>query len=255
MMAALLRTWLTELRRDRAAFAMTFVLPVVFFSIFAVVFAGMAGGGGTDPVTVAVVDEDGSEASRRLVAQLGREKGLRVRTESGEPPAPLDRAAARDLVERGRLPLAIIIPRRFGEGFGLFASGDAPAIELLADTSDPIAPQMVAGLLQGAAMTAAPDLMMERGLEMFEHYGGAFTPQQREAVDGWLPTLRAASPDALPGVSGEGADAGGGDAGQPALAGAVSVKVVDVLGERKGERARRSARRGHLDPLLWWSRR
>jgi ABC-2 type transport system permease protein len=217
------------------AFALTFLLPVVFFSVFAVIFGGMGGGGGTNPVAVAVVDEDASEASRRLVAQLRKEKGLRVRTETGEPPAPLDRASARDLVERGRVPLAVIIPRGFGEGFGLFTGGDEPPIELLADTSDPIAPQMVGGLLQGAAMTAAPDLMMQRGLEMFEQQGGAFTPRQREAVDGWIPMLRSAAVDD---GGADDAEPGTTDADGDGFGGPVAVKIVDVLGEKKTERSR-----------------
>jgi ABC-2 type transport system permease protein len=236
MMAALFRTWATELRRDRVAFVLTFLLPVIFFSVFAVLFGGMGGGGATNPVTIAVVDEDGSEASRRLVEQLRRDKGLRVCTESGDPPAPLDRPAALGLVERGRVPIAVVIPEGFGEGFGMFLAGDVPAIELLADTSDPVAPQMVGGLLQGAAMTAAPDLMMQRGLEMFERYGGAFTEQQRAAVSDWLPMLRAATEEAAAGSNGGTDDAASSDG--PAFCGPVAVKVVDVLGEKKTDRSR-----------------
>ena len=45
-------------------------------------------------------------------------------------------------------------------GFG----GGGAAIQLLSDVSDPIAPQMVLGLLQKVTMTAAPDLLMPGGL-------------------------------------------------------------------------------------------
>ena len=38
--------------------------------------------------------------------------------------------------------------------------------------SDPIAPQMVGGLLQKVTMTAAPDLMMKGGIGQFEKYAG-----------------------------------------------------------------------------------
>src|SRR5690606_18461235 len=89
----------------------------------------------------------------------------------------------------GRLPAAVVIPKGFGDEFGLFME-DGVEIELLVDTSDPIAGPMIAGLLQGVAMTAAPDLMMARGMEIFERYGGALTAQQRAAVDAWLPVLR-----------------------------------------------------------------
>ena len=63
---------------------------------------------------------------------------------------------------------------------------------MLADPSDPIAPNMVGGLLQKVTMTAAPDLMMQGGMRQFEKYAGALTPQQQAAVDAWLPTLRPA---------------------------------------------------------------
>ena len=39
-------------------------------------------------------------------------------------------------------------------------------------------------------MTAAPDLMMQGGIEQFEKYAGTLTPEQRAAVDAWLPQLK-----------------------------------------------------------------
>lgn len=236
MMAAMWRAWLVELRRDRVAFALTFVLPIVFFSVFGVMFGG-TGGSGTPRVRVAVVDEDGSEASRRLVEALKKEEGLRVVTEApgeGEDRRPLDRAGALEMVGSGRLPAAVVIPKGFGEEFGLFMENGVE-IELLVDTSDPIAGPMIAGLLQGVAMTAAPDLMMARGMEIFERYGGALTAQQRAAVDAWLPVLRG-------NAQGEGDGPDDGDAepsrSRAGFQGPVAVKIVDVLGEKKQERGK-----------------
>ncbi len=40
LMLAIIRTAMVSLRRDRAALALSFILPVVFFSIFAVIFGG-----------------------------------------------------------------------------------------------------------------------------------------------------------------------------------------------------------------------
>ena len=65
------RTALIALRRDRGALALSFVLPLVFFSIFAVIFGGQRDS--TPKVKVIVVDEDRSEASQDLV------KGLRAK--------------------------------------------------------------------------------------------------------------------------------------------------------------------------------
>jgi linearmycin/streptolysin S transport system permease protein len=191
-MGTLLRIGLTNLRRDRVAQALTFVLPIIFFSIFATVFGGQ-GERQTSRIRVAVVDEDKSELSRRIIEGLTREEGLRVRTTSNDEPggARLDRAAAERLVRNGDLPVAIVLPSGLGasfaeRGFG----GGGPSIQLLADVSDRIAPPMVQGLMQKVAMTAAPDLMMQGGLNQFEKYAGQLTPQQRAAVDAWLPRLR-----------------------------------------------------------------
>src|SRR2546430_17138586 len=40
LIAAIVRTAMVSLRRDRGALALSFILPVVFFSIFAVIFGG-----------------------------------------------------------------------------------------------------------------------------------------------------------------------------------------------------------------------
>jgi ABC-2 type transport system permease protein len=92
--------------------------------------------------------------------------------------------------------------------------GGGPPIALLADPSDPIAPNMVGGLLQKVTMTAAPDLLMQGGLKQFETYAGALTPQQRAAVDAWIPRLRAGEASA------------GGPGGS--VMGA-NVQVIDVM--------------------------
>jgi ABC-2 type transport system permease protein len=61
MIFAIVRTAIAALRRDRGALALSFILPVVFFSIFAVIFGGR--GNGPRKVKVIVADEDRSRAS------------------------------------------------------------------------------------------------------------------------------------------------------------------------------------------------
>ena len=224
-MLTLLRIGWTNLKRDRVAQALTFLLPIIFFSIFASVF-GSQGGDRAPSIAVAVVDEDRTEFSGRIVEGLRRETGLRVRagnaTDAGA--APVDRAAAERLVKNGDVPVAVILPRGLGErfesqGFG----GTGPGVQMLADPSDPIAPNVVQGLMQKVVMTAAPDLVMAGGMKQFEKHGGALTPQQRQAIAAWLPTLKA-------NASGAGATAGGGGAM------AINVEIVDVMrtGDRRG---------------------
>jgi ABC-2 type transport system permease protein len=214
-MLTLIRVAWTNLSRDRVAQALTFLLPIIFFSIFATVF-GQQGNSQTTRIRVAVVDEDGSEFSKRLLEGLKKESGLRVRTTADEKAdsPPLVRAAAERLVRNGDVPVAVVLPKGLGAAFGQTGLGGGPAISLLADPSDPIAPNMVGGLLQKVTMTAAPDLMMQGGLRQFETYAGALTTEQRAAVDEWIPRLRA---DAA---------SDGGTSG-PAMG--ANVQVVDVM--------------------------
>ena len=113
MIFAVVRTHLARLRRDRAAFVLTFVVPIVFFSIFAGLFGGSRGGT-TRRISVAVVDEDGSENSRRLTAALKAENGVSVVAgkipAAGGPETPFDRSSAEAAVRAGNVPLALIIP-------------------------------------------------------------------------------------------------------------------------------------------------
>ena len=219
-MLTLMRIAATNLTRDRVAQALTFLLPIIFFSIFATVF-GRQGSPETTRIRVAVVDEDQSELSRRVVEGLRKESGLRVRTapEDEKAAPPLDRAGAERLVRSGDVPIAVVIPRGLGEAFGRTGFGGGPPIALLADPSDPVAPNMVGGLLQKVAMTAAPDLMMQGGIRQFETHAGQLTPQQKAAVEAWLPMLKSGA-----GSGGASASPGGG-----ASAMGVNLQVVDVM--------------------------
>lgn len=232
MIPTLLWVALTNLRRDRVVQAMTFLLPIIFFSIFAGVF-GSQGRDTTAPVRVAVVDEDRSGASARLIAALKREGGLRVQT-AARPPGTgpdfaargpqtlLDRARATRLVRDGTLPVAILIPRGFGASFGSFDTTRA-AVELLSDTSDPVAPQVVSGLLQQTVMAGAPDLMAKQGIGLFEKYGGPLTARQKTAMESWSRDLE----------QDPAGDAGADSSRRARAAGLVEVQVVDILGEKK----------------------
>jgi ABC-2 type transport system permease protein len=220
-MGTLIRIAWTNLRRDRVAQALTFVLPIIFFSIFASVFGGR-GDAPTPRVRAAVVDDDRSPFSARVIAALRAESSLQVRTTASgnDADAPLDRASAERLVRGGDVPVAIVIPSGLGDAFGTNGFGGGPSITLLADPSDPIAPSMVGGLLQKVTMTAAPDLLMRGGLRQFETHAGPLTPGQRAAVDQWLPTLQS----------------GRGPSGSTTMG--VGVDVVDVV--------RSSSQRGSL---------
>src|SRR3954470_12561467 len=108
-MLAIIRTAMASLRRDRGALALSFVLPVVFFSIFAVIFGGRRDT--TPKIHTVVVDEDRSPASQRLLEGLNHEGSLIVRTRP-EPKNRIEQpeytaSTAEAAVRQGDVPIAI----------------------------------------------------------------------------------------------------------------------------------------------------
>ncbi len=227
MIFAVAKNRLWSLRHDRAAFVLAFVLPIIFFSIFAAIFGGSSGRSTTTRVRVAVVDEDGSETSRRFVAALKAESALNVVAATGKKSgeaAPFTSVTAEEAVRAGEIPVALIVPKGFGERPVRFGpSGERPVLSLLSDPSDPVAPQVVAGLAQKAAMTAMPDAMARGGMDALDQWGGGLTPEQRRRLEENLKVLRERAPSG----GGVAAESQGG-------AGLVEVRRRDVLGQTKG---------------------
>ena len=194
MILAIARTAIVSLRRDRGALALSFILPVVFFTIFAAIFGGHRNS--TPKVSVIIVDDDRSIASQRLVKGFQTEGSLNVMTRPGavkdvEQPE-YTAATAEAAVKAGTAPVALIIPQGFSENPIAFGPGTSsrPTIQLLEDSSDMIAPQVIAGLLQKVAITSMPDVMAEQGSKYFDQFAGGLTREQRERLDSGLRSLR-----------------------------------------------------------------
>jgi ABC-2 type transport system permease protein len=191
----IVRTAMISLRRDRGALALSFILPIAFFTIFAVIFGGRRDH--TPKVKILLVDEDHGTASRRLIQGLERETSLSVNTrpapKQGVEQPDYTATTAEAAVKDGAAPVALIIPHGFGENpisFGAPEDQNRPKIQLLKDSSDMVAPEVVTGLLQKVAMTSMPDVMAEQGSKYMDEYAGGFTPEQRNRIDTNLEALR-----------------------------------------------------------------
>jgi ABC-2 type transport system permease protein len=243
---AIARTALVSLRRDRASLALSFILPIGFFSIFATIFGGMHDS--VHKISVILVDEDQSSASHQLDQALEREGSLSIVTKpssknKGTEFPDYTAATAEAAVKAGEISVALVIPKGWGArpiSFGPEAgqrSGQAPAspaqtdtdIQLLYDASDSIAPQMVGGLLQKVAMTSMPLSMAEQGMKRTAEDVGGFTPQQQARMDQNLGQLRQAIArrDAAPATPAPGA------ASDQGFGGLIAVNNRSVVGEGK----------------------
>lgn len=227
MILAIARTALMNIRRDRPALLLSFVVPVVFFTLFASIFGGSSRRAGTPKVPLAVVDEDQTDVSKRFVTALQAEPSFIVQlspdNDSKQQSAFYDAQTAEAAVRDGKISVALIIRHGFGAAPISFGSSSGPAnLELLSDTSDPIAPQIVRGMLQKVVMTSMPEVMAERGAHEMERWSGGLTSQQRAKIQQSIDWLK---------QHGGGADSN--HASSPPSEGLVRLEVRDILGHNK----------------------
>ena len=144
MIATVMRISLLHLLRDRVALILTFVLPLIFFSVFAAVFAPMDTASARAVKTMVVADS-GPSFSSRLAESLAGQPGLEVvRVESS------GREAALEAVRTGRVAAVLVLPAGLQPSIVGNRTEDAQA-ELHADRSNPLAAELVRGLLQASA--------------------------------------------------------------------------------------------------------
>ena len=80
--------------------------------------------------------------------------------------------------------MALIIPKGFGSTQIRFDTrNNGPAFRLLSDSADPIADQVVGGLLQKTMMMSMPEMMMDAGVSEVDRWSGGLTAQQKATLD------------------------------------------------------------------------
>lgn len=149
MIATVFRIGLLRLWNNPLEVVLMFGVPIVFFSIFALIFSRGIGSGKSAPIDVVFVDQDLSETTSRLIRRLDEAAGINTsnRTSSweGEQVVPLAEDKAKEAIRAGDATLAVVFRADFGQQI---EDGEAPVVELLADTSDQIATQLVSALVR-----------------------------------------------------------------------------------------------------------
>lgn len=126
--------------RDKAGFFFTFFFPLIIAIFFGTIFGG---GDDTYSVSVVLVDEDGTAASKQFIDALASNSVIRARTGS--------RRDAVESVRLGRSTAYIITRQGFGEASQRAFWGPPPTVELGIDPSRRADAAMLEGVLMKQA--------------------------------------------------------------------------------------------------------
>lgn len=194
---------LRRLLHNRVELLLTFVMPVAFFSIFALIFGGGLSPGTTPRIKVVAVDEIDSAISRNIIEMLQENAGLRFMHANN--PAAISRQQARSLVRRGSVPMAIVLNQQEQQ----------IVVDLLSDTADQVAAQVAASLVARSLMIAEAQIAETQIAEVRHRAAQLTMPPNGEHPDNEIGQVSAA----------------------PVAPGKATVseriQVVDVIGEGK----------------------
>jgi ABC-2 type transport system permease protein len=138
---ALVRRDLRLFFLDKRALTMSFVAPIVIGSFFGYLF-GSAADRPPSKIRVAIVDQDASPVSRKIIDAIGKDAAIEV-----QPPLPLPDVEER--VRGGKITVAAVIPKGFADAAGraFFRGENKPQVQLLYDPSHGTELAMIRGLL------------------------------------------------------------------------------------------------------------
>jgi len=214
MVWTILQVSFRRLKNNRSELLLTFLVPILFFSIFALIFGSRGTSGASIPrIKVALSDRTASPVSQRSIELLREQSSIRVT----DPHSALMHAdslernlaklvephVAEELVRRGSVSAAVIFSAPQTEG-------SFPEIQLLTDSYDQVSGQVLSALVQKSVMTA-------------------FSEEQRKAV---VPMPSA--PPSVQAVAFSSSEANAPKAvASAAFLAPPSIECIDILGGKK----------------------
>ncbi|HUP80153.1 MAG TPA: ABC transporter permease [Pirellula sp.] len=160
MIWTIIQTSWRRLRNNRSELFLTFIVPMVFFSIFALIFGSRDASSSTPKIKVAISNEWPSELSNRTITLLQEQKSLRIAEGSSKSNGQtidsisVNRMSAEDLVRRGMVSAAVVFTKPNPN-----ATIDGSAeVEILTDSFDQVASQVLTAVVQRAVMTANAEI-------------------------------------------------------------------------------------------------
>ena len=160
MIWTVIQTSWRRLRNNRSELFLTFIVPMVFFSIFALIFGSRDASSSTPKIKVAISNEWPSELSNRTVALLQEQRSLRISEGASKSKGQtidsisVSRLSAEDLVRRGMVSAAVVFTK---PNPNTPIDGSAE-VEILTDSFDQVASQVLTAVVQRAVMTANAEI-------------------------------------------------------------------------------------------------
>ena len=175
MTAAMLRVMWLSLLNDRGAFAMAFIMPVLFFLVMAEIFSSTTGG----PIMlrVAFANEAGDDTSLRLVDALQASGSLEVVGATNN-----SRSEVNALVAKGTADVGIVFPAGARSLDDVGGFGPAPII-LVNDPVRSATVPMLSGLIQKTYFEALPDIALGGVVTVIDSQFVALEPEQLADID------------------------------------------------------------------------
>ncbi len=158
MIGTVLTIALQRLWNNKQELVLIFIVPIIFFSIFALIFTRGIGGGVTG-IKVAIVDDDASTLTLDAGNALREQTALEVKPDftTTDEYWPLDRISRR-VIQNHRVDIVVYFPK------GMEAAckaGESSTVELVSEGSNPVSRQMVRAVLAQAVAQAQAKLKIQ----------------------------------------------------------------------------------------------
>ncbi len=160
MIITIFKVALLRLSHSALECVVIFVVPLIFFSVFALIFDGQASGS-SSPTEIIIGDLDRSRESRALAETISQQSEFQIvslSSQEGVPRPDKLLAIIENKIELGWATAAVVIPKNYAK----IVKGPLETeltIELITDTSDPMAEQVVqarvAQIVSETRLTAA----------------------------------------------------------------------------------------------------
>ncbi len=152
MIRTIIKISVLRLWHNKPELVLTFLVPILFFSIFAWIFGSRGSSGNTPQLKIAFCDESGSSANQKTIRMLESTRSIRLHpsnipTTSTEVYPSLKREAAEGLVKRGLVNAAIVFKTAA-------PNSNSEQIEILTDSFDQVAGQVIVALVQKSSIAA-----------------------------------------------------------------------------------------------------